>query len=231
MGALSFSLGGLLVDLIIISAIITSTYLGYRKGLVGVIFKLFAFIVSLIIVFVLYKPVSNTIINNTQIDEKIASAIYNSLSNTSLANNQALSTSNTNLSEGIVNLINSLLSDAVSKAQEGETLTYVSTELSHATVRFIAIIFIYIFAKLALLLVSFAAEILASLPIIKTFNKSGGFLYGLLKGLLMVYVVLAIFSLISPIISSWGIISSINKALIGSKMYNHNIIINLISKH
>ena len=140
MGALSFSLGGLLVDVIIISAIITSTYLGYRKGLVGVIFKLFAFIVSLIIVFVLYKPVSNTIINNTQIDEKIASAIYNSLSNTSLANNQALSTSNTNLSEGIVNLINSLLSDAVSKAQEGETLTYVSTELSHATVRFIAII-------------------------------------------------------------------------------------------
>lgn len=231
MGALSFSLGGLLVDVIIISAIITSTYLGYRKGLVGVIFKLFAFIVSLIIVFVLYKPVSNTIINNTQIDEKIASAIYNSLSNTSLANNQALSTSNTNLSEGIVNLINSLLSDAVSKAQEGETLTYVSTELSHATVRFIAIILIYVFAKLALLLVSFAAEILASLPIIKTFNKSGGFLYGLLKGLLMVYVVLAIFSLISPIISSWGIISSINKALIGSKMYNHNIIINLISKH
>ena len=231
MGALSFSLGGLLVDLIIISAIITSTYLGYRKGLVGVIFKLFAFIVSLIIVFVLYKPVSNTIINNTQIDEKIASAIYNSLSNTSLANNQALSTSNTNLSEGIVNLINSLLSDAVSKAQEGETLTYVSAELSHATVRFIAIILIYVFAKLALLLVSFAAEILASLPIIKTFNKSGGFLYGLLKGLLMVYVVLAIFSLISPIISSWGIISSINKALIGSKMYNHNIIINLISKH
>ena len=231
MGALSFSLGGLLVDLIIISAIITSTYLGYRKGLVGVIFKLFAFIVSLIIVFVLYKPVSNTIINNTQIDEKIASAIYNSLSNTSLANNQALSTSNTNLSEGIVNLINSLLSDAVSKAQEGETLTYVSTELSHATVRFIAIILIYVFAKLALLLVSFAAEILASLPIIKTFNKSGGFLYGLIKGLLIVYVILAIFSLISPIISSWGIISSINKALIGSKMYNHNIIINLISKH
>lgn len=231
MGALTFTFGGLIVDLIIISAIISSTYLGYRKGLVGVIFKIFVFIVSLIIVFMLYKPVSNAIINNTQIDDKIATSIYNSLSNTSLANNESLSTSNTNLSEGVVNLINSLLSDAISKAKDGETLIYISTELSYAIVRFASMILIFVVAKILLFVVRFAAEILASLPIISTFNRSGGFLYGLLKGLLIVYVILAVFSLISPVINSWGIISSIDNSFIGSKMYNNNIIINLISKH
>lgn len=231
MGALTFTFGGLIVDLIIISAIISSTYLGYRKGLVGVIFKIFVFIVSLIIVFMLYKPVSNAIINNTQIDDKIATSIYNSLSNTSLANNESLSTSNTNLSEGVVNLINSLLSDAISKAKDGETLIYISTELSYAIIRFASMILIFVVAKILLLVVRFAAEILASLPIISTFNRSGGFLYGLLKGLLIVYVILAVFSLISPVINSWGIISSIDNSFIGSKMYNNNIIINLISKH
>lgn len=231
MGALSLSFGGILVDLIIISAIISSTYLGYRKGLIGVIFKLFVFAISIILVFVLYKPVSNTIINSTQIDEKIATSIYNSLSNTSLANNEKLSTSNTNLSEGVVNLINSLLTDSISKAHESETLTYISTELSYAFVRFASMILIFIVAKFGLLLVKFAAEILASLPIISTFNRSGGLIYGILKGLLIVYVILAIFSLISPIITSWGLISAIDNSLIGSKMYNHNIIISLISKH
>lgn len=231
MGALSLSFGGVLVDLIIISAIISSTYLGYRKGLIGVIFKLFVFAISIILVFVLYKPVSNTIINSTQIDEKIATSIYNSLSNTSLANNEKLSTSNTNLSEGVVNLINSLLTDSISKAHESETLTYISTELSYAFVRFASMILIFIVAKFGLLLVKFAAEILASLPIISTFNRSGGLIYGILKGLLIVYVILAIFSLISPIITSWGLISAIDNSLIGSKMYNHNIIISLISKH
>ena len=231
MGALTFTFGGLIVDLIIISAIISSTYLGYRKGLVGVIFKIFVFIVSLIIVFMLYKPVSNAIINNTQIDDKIATSIYNSLSNTSLANNESLSTSNTNLSEGVVNLINSLLSDAISKAKDGETLIYISTELSYAIIRFASMILIFVVAKILLFVVRFAAEILASLPIISTFNRSGGFLYGLLKGLLIVYVILAVFSLISPVINSWGIISSIDNSFIGSKMYNNNIIINLISKH
>ncbi len=231
MEALSLSLGGIIVDLIILFIITSSTYLGYRKGLVGVIFKLCVFIVSILIVLALYKPVSNAIITNTQIDEKIASAIQNSLSNTSLANNEALTTSNTNLSEGIVNLINSLLSDALAKAQDSNALVYISTELAYAFIRFGSMVIIFVVAKFALLLVRFIADILASLPIISTFNKSGGLIYGILKGMITVYIILAIFSLISPIINSWGIIGYISDSLIGSKMYNHNIIINLISKH
>ena len=231
MGALTFSFGGILVDLIIILAISTSTYFGYKKGLIGVIFKLFVFIVSLIIVFVLYKPVSNSIIKNTQIDEKISYTIYNSLSNTSLANNEAINSSNTNLSDGVVNLINSLLSDAITKVQGAETLNYISTELSYGIVRFLTMIFIFVVSKFVLLFVKFIAEILASLPIIRTFNKSGGLIYGLLKGLLIIYIILGLLSLISPIINTWGIISSINNSFIGSKMYNNNVIISLISKH
>ena len=231
MGIVNFlTFGGVLVDLIIISIVGTSTVLGYRKGLVGLIFKLFVFFISLILVFALYKPVSNTIINNTGLDETIARGIKNGLENTSLVENQKLSTSNSNLSEGSVNLINGLVSDAENKVKTGDTLTYVSTELSYAIVRFISMVLVFVISKFLLLFVKFFAEILASLPIISTFNKSGGLIYGLLKGLLIVYVVLAIFSILSPIISSWGIISSINDALIGSKMYNHNVIINLISK-
>ena len=149
---------------------------------------------------------------------------------TPVAENENLSTSNSNLSEGSVKLINGLISDASEKAKESSTLTYVSTELSYAIVRFISMVLVFVIAKFALLFVKFFAEILASLPIISTFNKSGGLIYGLLKGLLIVYVILAIFSILSPMISSWGLISSINDALIGSKMYNHNIIINFISK-
>ena len=231
MGIVNFlTFGGFLVDLIIISIIGTSTVLGYRKGLVGLIFKLFVFIVSLILVFALYKPVSNTIINNTGLDEAIASVIQSSLEKTPVAENENLSTSNSNLSEGSVKLINGLISDASEKAKESSTLTYVSTELSYAIVRFISMVLVFVIAKFALLFVKFFAEILASLPIISTFNKSGGLIYGLLKGLLIVYVILAIFSILSPMISSWGLISSINDALIGSKMYKHNIIINFISK-
>ena len=139
MGIVNFlTFGGVLVDLIIISIVGTSTVLGYRKGLVGLIFKLFVFFVSIILVFALYKPVSNTIINNTGLDEAIARGIKSGLENTSIAENKMLSTSNSNLSEGSVNLINGLVSDAESKVKTDDTLTYVSTELSYAIVRYIS---------------------------------------------------------------------------------------------
>ena len=53
--------GGILVDLVIISILISNSYWGYRRGLVAVLFKVLLFIVSLLIVFLLYKPVSNSI--------------------------------------------------------------------------------------------------------------------------------------------------------------------------
>ena len=61
--------GGILVDLVIISIIISNAFWGYRRGLVNGIFQVLAFAVSLIIMFVLYKPVANMIMNNTNIDE------------------------------------------------------------------------------------------------------------------------------------------------------------------
>ena len=69
MGVINWvAFGGILVDLVIISILISNSYWGYRKGLVSVIFKVLVFVVSLLIVFLLYKPVSNSIIDNTQFD-------------------------------------------------------------------------------------------------------------------------------------------------------------------
>ena len=76
--------GGILVDLIIISIIISNAFLGYRRGLVAVVFKVLVFIVSLLIMGVLYKPVSNSIIRKTTLDEKLKASIESSLSGTSL---------------------------------------------------------------------------------------------------------------------------------------------------
>ena len=72
MGVINWvAFGGILVDLVIISILISNSYWGYRRGLVAVLFKILAFIVALLVVFLLYKPVSNSIINNTQLDETL----------------------------------------------------------------------------------------------------------------------------------------------------------------
>ncbi len=230
MGVINWvAFGGILVDLVIISMIISSTYWGYRRGLVAVIFKVLVFILSLLIVFLLYKPVSNTIINNTQLDEKLAEAIRKNLEGTTLSDGNLLEPSESNFSSAVVELINSFVSEALNKA-ESDAVGYVSVQLSYFMIRVGTMFALLILSRFFLLFIRFAAELLANLPFIKLFNKSGGLIYGIIKGFLMVYLILAIFSVISPLISSWGIISAIEDSTLGSKMYNNNFIVNLIIK-
>lgn len=221
------ALGGILVDLVIISILISNIFLGYRKGLVAVIFKIIAFIISLAVVFILYKPVANSIMKNTLLDEKLETAIEENLLGTTLKDGQLLKVEDTNVSEGVVNVINSFVTEALNE-KAVDAVEYASSSLSAMIIKTGTFFVLYIVTRFLLLFVRFAVELLANLPIIKTFNKSGGLIYGVIKGFLIAYAMLAVFSLISPLISDVGIIKAIDDSIIGSRMYNNNMILNLI---
>ena len=222
--------GGILVDLVIISIIISSSFWGYRRGLVAVIFKVLVFLISLIIVFILYKPVSNTIMEKTQIDEWLSQKISESISGTSLADGQLLSyEENTNISKGLVDILNSFITEALQKTTDN-VVGYVSLNLAVGMIRIGTMLGLLIVSRFFLLFIRFAAELIANLPFIKLFNKSGGLIYGVIKGFLTIYVILAVFSIASPLISNWGVIDAIQDSTLGKKMYNDNIIINIVLK-
>ena len=65
----------IIVDLIIIAIILLSTFLAYRKGLITLAIQLVAVVIAVVLTLILYKPVSNLIINVTSIDETIQNAI------------------------------------------------------------------------------------------------------------------------------------------------------------
>ena len=230
MGVINWvAFGGILVDLIIISIIISNLYWGYRRGLVAVIFKILVFIVSLLIVFVLYKPVSESIMKNTQLDEKLANALRSNLEGSVLDENQEIKQGDSNVSKAVAELIDSFVNEALEKS-ESDAIGYVSVELSHFMIRVGTMLLIFMLSRFLLLFIRFVAELIASLPFIKLFNRTGGLIYGIIKGFLTIYLILAILSVISPLISSWGIINAIEDSSLGSRMYNNNIILNFIIK-
>lgn len=218
----------ILIDLVIISIILSTTYIGYRRGLISVMFKIFVFLVSLIIVFILYRPVANFIINNTQLDENISNAIRVNLEGAVIKDGKIVEApENSKISTSAANLINSFATDAVNNAEE-DAIEYVSIQLAEWIIRVGTMLGIYMISRIVLYFVKFASEIIANLPLLKTFNKAGGFIYGAIKGLLIVYLILTVFCIISPLLNSWGVIDSIEKSKIGSLMYNNNIILNII---
>lgn len=230
MGVINWlAVSGILVDLVIISMVISYSYWGYRKGLVAVIFKVLVFLLSLLIVFVFYKPFANMIISNTDWDDKLATAIQSNLEGTTLSDGKLLDANQTNLSNNVVEMINKIASKAISSTK-ANVIGHVSVELSHLMIRVGSVLLLLIISRFFLLFIRFVAELIANLPIIKLFNKTGGLAYGIIKSFFVIYLVLAVFSVISPLISSWGVITAINNSRLGSVMYNNNIILNFLMK-
>lgn len=232
MGVINWvAFGGVLVDLVIISIIISNAFWGYRRGLVGVLFKILTFVISIIIMFVLYKPASKAIIEKTSIDEWLTEKISQSIEGTTLQDGNLLEYDgeNSTISKGMVDILNSFITEALNKSASNVVL-YVSENLAYGMIKIGTMLLLFMISRFFLIFIRFAAELIGNLPIIKMFNKSGGLVYGVVKGFLTIYVVLAIFSIASPIIQDWGVIDAVQDSTFGSKMYNDNVIINIVLK-
>ena len=66
---------GIIFDLILIGIIVLNVFICYKKGLVKLAVGLIAVLASIILALILYKPVSNLIIEKTEIDNNIEKAI------------------------------------------------------------------------------------------------------------------------------------------------------------
>ncbi len=212
----------IIIDLILIGIIAISTFLGYKKGLIGVAFKIISFIIAIVITLILFKPISSIIINKTKIASTIEETINEKLSSIQITGGKI--EEDTNLPKVLVNYINDEASQMIN--QTGETIiNTVSKNLTETAINVIVMIVIFIITRLLLIFAKAVLETVAELPIVKQFNEVGGVLYGLLRSLLIIYVVLALISLIIPVLNNTSILESINNTYITKMLYNNNLIL------
>lgn len=207
---------GILVDIIVIAIIALSVFLGYRKGLIALAIKLFAVIIALVATLILYKPISALIINNTSLDETIQNAIIDKVE----TNNQDTEQNNENANSAEPE---TAVETIANQAKE-EILPETAKELSINIINIGVILILYFAIKIALHFVTAIANIIAKIPIIKQFNKLGGIIYGLLRGLLLIYVILIIVSFAGQINPENQLHKYINESLLTKEMYENNII-------
>lgn len=216
----------ILLDLIVIGIILLSTFLGYKKGLIGVAFKIASFIIAVIITLILYKPVSNIIIKNTTWDDNIQTTIYESIAGTNIEEGQKITKEETNLPSVVVNYINDGIEETIQETKEN-VAQIVSQNLAKSIIQIITMLAIFIIARIALIFAKVLLEAIAELPLIKQFNEAGGILYGILRGAVMIFVLLAIASFVLPMINQTTILSAIEQSFVTKFLYNHNIILML----
>lgn len=217
----------IIIDAIILGILVLCIALGYRKGLTGALLKIISFVLAIVIAFVLFKPVSNFIVDKTNWDENLEQGIRDTILSSDKQEEVVVQEDNQNMPAVMLDYINKTVENAGSEAKEA---------VVDATARQVAVMIInsgvwlalFLVARLILIFVKGLANIITSLPIIKQFDKLGGIIYGLVEAFVIIYALLAVLSFISPVVSGTGIIDAVQKSFVGSAMYNNNLLLKLI---
>lgn len=192
------------VDIIIVLIIVISALLAYRKGLISLSVQLLATIISILIIIVIYKPVSNLIINTTGIDEYIQNGILEKVTDVVEQDKEN----------------NNQIVETIENGMLPETARNLSIDIVQGGV----ILILYILLRIALRFVTGLVNIVAKVPIIKQINKLGGVLYGIIRGILLVYVILLLVNLSGNINSNNTVYKSVESSTLGKFMNENNLI-------
>ncbi len=204
----------IMCDLLVLGIIALFTFIGYKQGLVKVAIKILSFFIAIIVAMALYKPVSNIIVKNTSIDDNIKNTIIEKIKPEGMESDQEIIVEN--------DLTNKIIGKA------NNTIEEVANVFSIRLIEIGTLLIIYILLRIALKFVSVLADFIAKLPILKQINKAGGLIYGVIKGIVIVYTILAIIYLVSPLIKT-DISKKINNSLITKYIYNNNILLDIIA--
>lgn len=203
----------IIFDIVVIAIIALCTFIGYKQGLVKSAIKILSFFIAIIVAFSLYKPVSKLIINNTSIDDNIKNVMIEKIKPEGMEKEQEVDVGD--------NVALKIMGEATNTIEEiAETFTIKLIETA-------TLLLIFVIVKIALRFVTSITDLITKLPLLKQVNKLGGTVYGVIKGTVLVYTILAVVYLITPLLRS-NVTESINKSIITKSLYNNNIILNVI---
>lgn len=209
----------IIVDLVILGIILLCIIVGYVRGLTGSLIKILSFVIAIVIAFILFIPISSLVINNTQIDEKLEQSIREMI----VQNNE---NKEEKMPEAITDYIGRQIEQAADSAKE-TIADSTAREVSTTIVKAGTWIILFILARIILICLKFITGLIAKLPVIKQCDKIGGIIYGLIEGLIIIYVLLAIISFVSPM-TNGTLVSAINQSYVGNMMYNNNLLLDIV---
>ncbi len=216
---------GIAIDIFIVLFMMLSIFIGYKRGLIKVGIRLFALIIALLLTIILYKPIARVVMDKTQLDENISNTIYLKISDKDFNN-----ISDQDKKENKLLLIGEDYIKQAIDEKKSDVARFVSDSLAVTIVELAIFISLLIVLRILLIIMNLLADFIGNLPIIKQFNKAGGFVVGLLEGIVIIYAVFAICFLLDPFAGNGNIGKTIQSSTLGEMIYDNNIIVNKIAK-
>ena len=239
---------GIILDIIIIVILIISILLGYKKGLTKSLLKIFSFFIAIVISLILFKPIANLVITNTNIVDSLQNTISNTFKYEEEKNkkNENQPIKNTNEKEKLVkeqyensennftNIFNKYIERKIIEAgndAKDYVIDLASREISVFIVNISIYIILFIIIRIILIFMKALAEVITKIPGIKQCDELLGGGYGAIRAGIIILTIFTILSIILSIILSDfqldGVLDILNQSIISKFIYENNIIIKI----
>ncbi len=227
-----------LADIGVLSVIIGFGLIGLRTGLILSIFKIASYFLSVFLSIKLY-PHFSKIIADSALFYNINNAILNNLLlQRAEAIKQAGEQAKQATVDAIVNklplpeFLKTYIVSHIPETSElidiNKAMEAISVQITNIIISIISLVILYIAIRIALVIAKHILEGITQLPIIKQFNKLGGFIFGAVEGLLTVYIIFAVIMLFNSSPTFLKVYEIINQSMFAKYFFENNFIINFM---
>lgn len=206
----------------VIAVLAVSGLYGYKKGFMHIVLSMVAMLVTFILAAALTVPVSAMIKSATPLYDVIEESVNELVVENSVDVN---SIEKLNLPEQIEEKIIEGAGEAVGTFNE-YLVTTVSDMFLKAITFFVLIIVIYIIVRIVIVIFDFIGK----LPVIKSINKTGGLVVGIVQGLLIVWIGCLVVTAFGDKAWAQEVFRQINDNEMLTFIYSNNPIIYIVTK-
>ncbi len=220
-------------DAVVILVILVFGIIGLAHGFVESVFKILSFFISVFVALKFYPAVANILMKTSlylslqaSIEKNILKLLQEGekqVSNTvgSFIESLALPQFMKDMLAGGSNT-DSVLNNQVQIAES------ISINLATIIINILSVILLFIAVRLLLMLLKYIFTGLAKLPVLKQMDRAAGFAVGIVEGILVVYLLMAVLTLFSS--AQWfsQIHNELNRSLLAGYLYENNMLLNAI---
>ncbi|MGE5328845.1 MAG: CvpA family protein [Deltaproteobacteria bacterium] len=218
------------IDFAVIGIVVAYSLIGYARGFVYSVFKVASFFVSAFLSIQAYPYVSKLLISVMHLDSTLKKMIGENLDKIITPEQLAKPNPVTGIIESwsLPKPIEEMVMNgaAVQVGQMKQSIVEnISASLSIVAVNLISIIAVFAIVSFILIFARSILQGIASLPIFAQINRAGGFVFGILEGLIVIYIGFAVLTIFSSSKDMQNIFSAINTSLVAKQLYANNILI------
>lgn len=212
--------------IIVLAIIVINALIGRRVGLVKIVFSLFSFIVALLLTTWISPSVNDMLLRNEffyqKTSQKVEDVLFLKGEETTSDNEETLIDS-----LPLPKTIKESLQENKEK-QEASIKSYITSYVTNIVINALAFVLTFVVIFIVLWLLSIAFNIISKLPILNQINKIAGLLVGGLQGLLIVWILFVLITVISGLEFGQTVIEQINSSKILTYIYEKNILLNIV---